>query len=108
MAVKVVKRKPRKFTFKFLFFSFGVISIVIIAAVLGSLSKVWINIYEKYREKEELEAKLVELKENGESLSIDVEKLQDPEYVSRYLKEKYFYSGDGEYIIRIPQSDSQK
>ena len=106
MAVKVVKKKPKQFTFRFLLF--GVLSIVIISAVLGSLSKVWLNIYEKYKEKKELEEKLVLLKEDGESLSIDVEKLKDPEYVARYLKEKYFYSSDGEYIIRLPQSDSEE
>jgi len=103
MAVKKVKRKPRKFTLRFLVF--GVFSIVVISAVLGSISRVWVNIYEKYREKENLELKLVSLKENGESLSIDVEKLKDPEYVARYLKEKYYYSGEGEYIIRLPQSN---
>ncbi len=106
MAVKVVKKKPKQFTFRFLLF--GVLSIVVISAVLGSLSKVWLNIYEKYKEKKELEEKLVLLKEDGESLSIDVEKLKDPEYVARYLKEKYFYSSDGEYIIRLPQSDSEE
>jgi len=107
MAVRKVKRrKPRKFTLRFLVF--GVFSIVVISAVLGSLSKMWVNIFAKYNEKEKLEEKLVILKEDGESLSIDVEKLQDPEYVSRYLKEKYFYSGEGEYIIRLPQEDSEK
>ena len=105
MAVKVVKKRPKKFTFRFLVF--GVISIIVISAVLGSLSRVWLNIYEKYREKEELEKKLVELKENGESLSIDVEKLQDPENIARLAREKFFYSGEGELIIRIPQSDSK-
>lgn len=107
MATKKVKKsKPRKFTLRFLVF--GVFSIVVISAVLGSLSRVWINIYEKYKEKEELEEKLAFLKDDGDSLSIDVEKLQDPEYVSRYLKEKYLYSGEGEYIIRIPQESSEK
>ena len=107
MAVKKVKRrKARKVTLRFLVF--GVCSIVAISAVLGSLSKMWIDIYEKHKEKEYLEARLMDLEEDGESLSIDVEKLQDPEYISRYLKEKYFYSGDGEYIIRIPQNNSEK
>ena len=90
------------------FLVFGVFSIVVISAVLGSISKVWINIYEKYKEKENLEKKLVSLQEDGESLSIDVEKLKDPEYVARYLREKYFYSSDGEYIIRLPQANSGK
>lgn len=104
MAVQQIKRsKPRKFTLRFMFF--GVFSIVVISAVLGSISKMWINIFEKYREKEILEEKLVLLKEDGDTLSVDVEKLQDPEYVSRYLKEKYFYSGEDEYIIRLPETD---
>ena len=106
MTDKKVKRKPKKFTLRFLVF--GVFSIVVISATLGSISKVWINIYEKYKEKENLEKKLVSLQEDGESLSIDVEKLKDPEYVARYLKEKYFYSSDGEYIIRLPQANSGK
>lgn len=107
MAVKKVKRrKPRKFTLRFLVF--GIFSIAVISVVLGSISKVWVTIYEKYKEKEELEERLVLLKEDGETLEKDVEKLQDPEYIARYLKEKYFYSSDGEYIIRLPQADSEK
>ena len=106
MTVKKIKTRPKKFTLRFLVF--GVFSIVVISAVLGSISKVWINIYEKYREKEILESKLVSLQEDGETLSIDVEKLQDPEYIARYLKEKYFYSSDNEYIIRLPQTNSGK
>lgn len=106
MAVKVVRVKPRRFAARFLIL--GIVSIVVISAVLGSLSKVWLNIYEKYKEKEELEEELVLLQEDGDSLSIDVEKLKDPEYVARYLKEKYFYSTEGEYIIRLPQTNSEK
>ena len=106
MAVKRVKKQSRKMTLRFLVF--GIFSIVVISAVLGSLSKVWLNIYEKYREKKDLESRLSFLKEDGESLSIDVEKLQDPEYVARYLKEKYLYSSDNEYIIRLPQSNSEE
>ena len=30
-------------------------------------------------------------------------KLQDPDYVARYAREKYLYSKDGEIIIRIPE-----
>ncbi len=105
MAKKVI-RKPKTFAFRFLFF--GVFSIVIIATILGSLSRVWISILDKYREKDKLEEKLTLLQEEGDSLSIDVEKLQDPEYQARWLKEKFFYSSDGEYIIRLPHVDSEK
>lgn len=105
MAVKKVKvRKVRKSSFRFLVC--GLLSVFVITAVLGSLSKTWLDIYEKYKEKNELENRLVSLVEEYEGLYIDSEKLQDPEYVSRYLKEKYFYSGEDEYIIRLPQTKS--
>ncbi len=102
MAVKKVKKRPKKFTLRFLVF--GVFSIFIISTILGSISKLWLSIFEKYKEKEDLEEELVILEEKGETLAIDVEKLKDPEYIARYLKEKYFYSGKGEYIIRLPEN----
>ena len=85
------------------FFVFGLTCIALSGAVILSVSKLWTQIYEKYREKKELEEKLVKLKEKEEELTLDVEKMQDPEYVARYLREKYFYSKSGEYIIRIPE-----
>ena len=38
-----------------------------------------------------------------EELKATVTKLQDPDYVARYAREKYLYSKDGEIIIRIPE-----
>ncbi len=73
-----------------------------------SVSKVIVEIYSKNKEKEELNNKLVELKKEEEQLTIDVEKLKDPEYVARYLREKFFYSTDGEYIIRIPKGNVEE
>ena len=34
-------------------------------------------------------------------MQTDVIKLQDPEYVAKYAREKYLYSKDGELIIKI-------
>ena len=34
---------------------------------------------------------------------MDVDKLQDPDYIARYAREKYLYSKDGEFIIKIPE-----
>ena len=31
----------------------------------------------------------------------DIKRLQDPEYIARYVREKYLYSKDGELILRI-------
>ena len=100
-----VKKKKKGSTLRFL--TLGVISVIVVSAVFTTLSKMWLNIYEKYNEKKDLEEELVSLKENNEALEIDVEKLQDPEYVARYLKEKYFYSSKDEYIIRIPTNEEK-
>lgn len=104
-ASKNVRKKAKKQAFRLLVF--GAVCLFIIGGILTSLTKVWINIYDKYKEKKELEEKILALKEEEEKLTIDVERLQDPEYVARFLREKYFYSKSGEYIIRIPE-ESEK
>ena len=83
----------------FLFFVF-------FGAIIGSLSYSFfsnvgkiININE---EKESLENKLSHLKEEEKVLNSDIKKLENPEYVAKYAREKYLYSKDGELIIRIP------
>ena len=47
--------------------------------------------------------KLEKLKDKEDELNNTVTKLQDPDYVARYAREKYLYSKDGEIIIRIPE-----
>ena len=98
---KVKKTKAKKGFLRFLVFGITCISLSIF--ILMSFSKLWTQIYNKYQEKKELENKLVALREKEKNLKMDVEKMQDPEYVARYLREKYFYSKEGEYIIRIPE-----
>ena len=95
------KQKTKKKALRF--FVFGVSSMVLICLIMISFSKLWTEIYSKYKEKQDLEVKLKKLKEDEQDLKINVEKMQDPEYVARYLREKYFYSKDGEYILRIPE-----
>ena len=102
MAKKTIKKqKAKKSTPRFLVF--GVACIIISGTVALSISKLWSEIYQKYKEKKDLDQKLVELKSQEKELKVDVEKMQDPEYIARYLREKYLYSKDGEYIIRIPE-----
>ena len=42
------------------------------------------------------------LKDQEDELKVDASKLQDPDYIARYAREKYSYSKDGEIILRIP------
>lgn len=61
----------------------------------------WKQILNNNKQQKELEKKYVKLIENKEILEEDVVKLQDPEYVAKYAREKYLYSKDGELIIKI-------
>lgn len=80
----------------------GLSSLAIITFTLLTVGKYWIDIYQKYQEKSTLEAQLVTLKGEEEKLAVDAEKLEDPDYIARYAREKYYYSKDGEIIFRLP------
>ncbi len=98
MAKKKRKTKARR---RMLFL--GLSSIVIILVMTFTIGKYWIEIFNKYQEKNNLEKELVSLKEKEEKLKVDANKLQDPDYIARYAREKYLYSKDGEYILKIPE-----
>lgn len=81
--------------------------ITLIYLVLGFLLmqtvvKTAYELYTKSKEKREFQEELSVLKEKEDELKGQVNKLQDPDYIARYAREKYLYSKDGEIIIRIP------
>lgn len=92
------KRKSRRRVFVL-----GLTSLVIIVAVTFTIGKYWIEIFDKYREKSVLEKELTTLKEKEEELKVDADKLQNPDYIARYAREKYLYSKAGEFILQIPE-----
>ena len=81
----------------------GLSSIIVIFVMTFTIGKYWVEIYEKYQEKKELDKELTLLKEKEEALKVDANKLQNPDYVARYAREKYQYSKDGEFILQIPE-----
>lgn len=94
------RRKTKKSVKRLLFL--GLASIAIIIGTTYTIGKYWVEIYGKYQEKKKLKNKLVALKEKEDELQVDADKLQDPDYIARYAREKYSYSKDGEIILRIP------
>ena len=84
-------------------FLLGLTSIFIIVAVTFTIGKYWIEIFDKYQEKSILEKELTGLKEKEEELKVDADKLQNPDYIARYAREKYLYSKPGELILQIPE-----
>ena len=84
-----------------LFLGLGCITVIVVMTF--SIGKYWVEILEKYKEKSNLDKELIALKEKEEELRVDANKLQNPDYIARYAREKYFYSKDGEFILQIPE-----
>lgn len=99
MATK--KRKVKKA--KVRIFVFLPICLLILGAVFVTIGNYWVKIYSKYQEKSMLENEIVALKEKEEELKVEVDRLEDPDYVARFAREKYMYSKDGEIILRLPE-----
>ena len=97
MARRAVKKARRRMVL------LGLSSIIIIVVMTFTIGKYWIEIFDKYQEKKALDKELIHLKEKEEELKVDANKLQNPDYVARYAREKYLYSKDGEYILKIPE-----
>ena len=93
------KRKASKHKIRF-FFAFVVFFGV--TAVLGyNLFSNIMSIKRMEIEKKELSDKMVSLQEEKKVLESDIKKLEDSDYIAKYVREKYFYSKDGELILRM-------
>lgn len=81
--------------------------IIIIASYISVFSiDYWSKILANKKEKETLEQKYNDLLKQEEILTDEMNKLQDPEYVAKYAREKFSYSKEGELKIIIPDSDN--
>lgn len=70
-----------------------------------SLFRVWLQVIDNNSTIASLTSQYDELMEQEKQLKSDVNKLQDPNYVARYAREKYLYTKDGELIIKMPKSE---
>ena len=97
------KRKRKSYKIKVrIFISLVIFGSVTAALGYNCLSNV-LKIKDMYVEKKKLENQLISLKEEKEILETDILKLEDPDYIAKYVREKYFYSKDGELILRIDE-----
>lgn len=71
------------------------------AYVLYSVGSILKDVHTMKNEDKEFNVKLDNLKDEEEVLKSEVKKLKDPVYVAKYAREKFLYSGDNEYIIRM-------
>lgn len=98
---KVVKKRKMSIVAKIRVF-FTVIIILVVVSMLGynCLCNV-LKIIDMKNQKVNLQEKIVKLDEEKEELELDIRKLEDPDYIAKYVREKYLYSKDGEIILRL-------
>lgn len=95
------KRKASKHKIRF-FVAFLVFSGVTLALGYNLFSNVK-NIQEMKVEKKQLKEKITLLEKEKDVLESDILKLKDPDYIAKYVREKYLYSKDGEVILRMDE-----
>lgn len=91
---KVTKKERRRLTIFVLSFIF------IIGFTCINIFPDWLKIMKNKQEIAILQNSYEDLLDTEEALKAEVQKLQNPDYVERYAKEKFLYTKDGEIIIR--------
>lgn len=99
---KVVKAAKRRLVI------FGTLSIAMIIYFFVTLATYSVRIAELSQQKKELSSQMVSLKDDEENLKLEIQKLQDPDYIARFARENYLYSKDGEYVIKIEDKQQKK
>ena len=96
-----MKKMSQKTKFRVTFYTIGlIISIVLCTTSLLTNGKQIIN---NKQEMKKLQTEYKEKLAEEEELKDEINKLQDPEYMARYAREKYLYSKKNEIIIKIEE-----
>lgn len=59
------------------------------------------------KKQNELTQELDLLKIEKERLDVEIQKLQNEQYISEYIRKNYLYSKNGEYVIRIQEDNKE-
>ena len=68
---------------------------------VSNMFSYWIQIFKNIDDKKKLDIEYNNVLSEEEKLKTEITKLQDPEYVAKYAREKYLFSKDGEIIIKL-------
>ncbi len=88
------------------FVMLSVFFIGILSLFVGTIFQDWMTIMSNKQDMKSLSNYYTQLLEEEESLTSEVTKLHDNDYVARYAREKYMYSLPGEIIIKIPEEEN--
>ncbi len=61
------------------------------------------RIHEMKNEEKKLNQEREKLLDEEDKIQADIKRLSDPDYIARYVREKYMYSKEGELILRIKE-----
>ena len=86
-----------KFRVTFLVIGLIISNIVFISSAFSYFTQIYKTKSEINELKEQYNDKLTE----EEDLKAQINKLQDPEYMAKYAREKYLYSGKNEIILKM-------
>lgn len=88
-------------------FIFGIPCLLIILYFMFQLLFYVYKIYDLKSQQHKLDREYKELKVDEKDLRTEIDKLNDPDYIARYVRENYSYSKNGEYIIKIKDKDKK-
>lgn len=97
MGKKISKKSKRRLVI------LGPLSLFVISFFIFTLLSYTINIISLKNQEQELKEKLVALELEEEELKDEIIKLKDPDYIAKYAREKYYYTKDGEYVIKMEE-----
>lgn len=78
------------------------LSITLITLILVNFFSVWNKISTLKHTRNSLNEEMKNIDEEEAYLRRESEKLQDPDYIARYAREKYLFSKKGEFTIIMP------
>jgi cell division protein DivIC len=84
---------------------FGTLSVLCIIYLVYSFATSSYKLYQLQNEKTQLNDEILELEDQEQMLRTEEIKLQDDDYIASYAREKYLYSKDGEYILKINEEE---
>ncbi|MBD8028551.1 septum formation initiator family protein [Ureibacillus sp. Re31] len=102
---KAQYKKRQKILFRRRIFVFGLLATVTLVLLVSSYITQNNRLEEKQKQKDEIVAKLDSVKEQQDTLKLQIAKLEDDEYIAKLARKEYFLSDDGEIIFTIPDED---
>lgn len=94
---KITKKSKRRLMI------FGITSLVLIVYFCITFVSYIYNFVSLKDEEKKLNDELYVLKEEKKQLKTEIQMLNDTDYIIRYAKEKYLYSTEGEYVIKLSE-----